>query len=73
MEVTTPGLSVVDGSGAGAVFSAGLIFAHIQGWALEKCPRFATAAGSPKCSMFFGLKDLDAGQIGELAERLTSS
>ncbi len=49
-QVGTPELPVVDGSGAGACFSAGFIYAHFQGWSLESCARFAVAAASLKCT-----------------------
>ena len=49
-QLGTPGLPVVDGSGAGACLSAGFIFAHFQGWSLERCARFAVATASLKCT-----------------------
>ena len=65
----TPGLAVVDGSGAGAAFSAGFIFAHFQGWSIEKCARFATATASLKCTKM-GFDHLDTQEIERVAAAL---
>ena len=46
-----PVVSVVDGCGAGATFSAGFIYGHLQGWELERITRFAIAAASLKCTV----------------------
>lgn len=65
----TPDLPVVDGGGAGAAFSAGFIFAHFQGWSIEKCARFATATGSLKCTKM-GFDHLNTPEIKHLAAGL---
>jgi sugar/nucleoside kinase (ribokinase family) len=45
-----PSVSVVDGCGAGAAFSAGFVYGHLRGWNLEDSVRFAIAAASLKCT-----------------------
>jgi ribokinase len=49
--VRAPVVEVVDGCGAGATFSAGVIYGHLQGWELETVTRFAIAAASLKCTV----------------------
>lgn len=49
--VQAPMVSVVDGCGAGATFSAGIIYGQLQGWGLEDVTRFAIAAASLKCTV----------------------
>lgn len=49
--VRAPMVDVVDGCGAGASFSAGMIYGHLQGWELETTTRFAIAAASLKCTV----------------------
>ncbi len=49
--VRAPRVDVVDGCGAGATFSAGMIYGHLQGWRLEDVTRFAIAAASLKCTV----------------------
>ena len=46
-----PTVEVVDGCGAGATFSAGMIYGHLQSWDLEAMTRFAIAAASLKCTV----------------------
>ncbi len=46
-----PTVAVVDGCGAGATFSAGYLYGHLQGWELERTVRFAIAAASLKCTV----------------------
>jgi sugar/nucleoside kinase (ribokinase family) len=48
VRVHAPSVHAVDGCGAGATFSAGFIYGHLQGWDLEESARFATAAASLK-------------------------
>src|SRR6266516_6841685 len=36
----------VDGTGAGDAFAAGLLYGRLAGWPLERCARFANAAGA---------------------------
>ena len=45
-----PTVKVVDGCGAGATFSAGLIYGYLKGWDLEGMVRFAVAAATLKCT-----------------------
>ena len=51
LRVQAPTVPVVDGCGAGATFSAGIIYGYLQGWELERTVRFATAAASLKCTV----------------------
>ncbi len=46
-----PAVSVVDGCGAGATFSAGFVCGYLRGWGLEYTMRFAIAAASLKCTV----------------------
>lgn len=50
VRVNAPQVAVVDGTGAGSCFSAGMIYGQVRGWTLEQCARFATAQASLKCS-----------------------
>ncbi len=46
-----PAISVIDGCGAGAAFSAGVIYGYLRHWDLEDVVRFAIAAASLKCTV----------------------
>ncbi|MDH3601808.1 MAG: carbohydrate kinase family protein, partial [Candidatus Tectomicrobia bacterium] len=77
-----PTVEVVDGCGAGATFSAGMIYGHLQRWDLEAMTRFAIAAASLKCTVVgpqaFPLSDIHplANQVkierDELVSRQTA-
>ena len=45
-----PAPSVVDTTGAGDMFRAGMLYGLQQGWAQAKCLQFAAAAGCLKCA-----------------------
>lgn len=45
-----PAPEVVDTTGAGDMFRAGMLFGLSQGWVAEKCFQFAAAAGCLKCA-----------------------
>jgi sugar/nucleoside kinase (ribokinase family) len=45
---------IVDTTGAGDVFRAGLLYGHLQGWDLEKTARFASAAAALNCGALGG-------------------
>lgn len=47
--VPAPRVEVAAALGAGAAFSAGMIYATLQGWDFERALRFAVASGSYKC------------------------
>ena len=49
--IRPPEVKVVDGYGAGAAFSAGVIHGLVAGWSLERCARFATAHAGIKCGI----------------------
>ena len=46
-----PKVKVVDGYGAGAAFSAGMIYGLLSGWSLDRSARFATAHAGLKCGV----------------------
>jgi sugar/nucleoside kinase (ribokinase family) len=46
--------SVVDTTGAGDIFRAGLLYGLLQDWDLERCVRFASAAAALKCGVMGG-------------------
>jgi sugar/nucleoside kinase (ribokinase family) len=48
--VQAPRVEVVDGSGAGDAFTAGLIAGHLQGWDVERSLRFASVIGASACT-----------------------
>jgi sugar/nucleoside kinase (ribokinase family) len=66
LRVHAPPMVAVDGCGAGATYSAGFIFGHLQGWSLEESVRFATAAASLKVTRP-GLEMFPLGEIKALA------
>ncbi len=67
LRVSAPKVRVVDGCGAGATFSAGMIYGTRQGWSLEESVRFATAAASLKCTVV-GPRAFPVRQVKRLAE-----
>jgi sugar/nucleoside kinase (ribokinase family) len=48
--LTAPSVEVVDGSGAGDAFAAGLIVGILEGWPLERSLRFASEVGALACT-----------------------
>jgi sugar/nucleoside kinase (ribokinase family) len=69
VRVFAPKVKAVDGSGAGATFSAGFIYGYLQGWDLEHSVRFAIAAASLKVTRS-GLQMFPVKTIRELAATL---
>jgi sugar/nucleoside kinase (ribokinase family) len=69
VNVYAPRVKAVDGSGAGATFSAGFIYGYLSGWDLEASARFATAAASLKVTRA-GLQMFPVEEIQALASRL---
>ena len=49
--IRTPEVKVIDGYGAGAAFTAGVIYGLQAGWSLEGSARFATAHAGLKCGV----------------------
>lgn len=49
--VRPPAVEVIDGYGAGAAFSAGVIYGVLNGWPLDKAAQFATAHAGLKCGI----------------------
>jgi len=64
-----PQVKVVDGCGAGATFSAGFIYGHLQGWDLEESVRYAIVAASLKVACA-GLQMAPVVEIQELAKKI---
>jgi sugar/nucleoside kinase (ribokinase family) len=69
VRVFAPKVKAVDGSGAGATFSSGFIYAYLKKWSLEESVRFAIAAASLKVTRP-GLKMFSVKEIKEVASRL---
>ena len=69
VRVHAPKVKAVDGSGAGATFSSGFIYAYLKKWSLEESVRFAIAAASLKVTRS-GLKMFSIKEIKELASKL---
>lgn len=69
VRVYAPKVKAVDGSGAGATFSAGFIYGYLNGWNLEESVRFAIAAASLKVTRS-GLTMFPVEEIKGLAEKL---
>jgi len=61
-----PKVKAVDASGAGATFSSGYIYGHLQGWNMEQTVRFAIAAASLKVTRS-GLEMFPVQEIQGLA------
>ncbi len=70
LRARAPEVSVIDGCGAGATFSAGCIYGHLQGWELERITRFAIAAASLKCTVI-GPQAFPLAAIHQLADTIT--
>ena len=49
-QLTAPSVDVVDGSGAGDAFAAGLIVGILEGWPLERSLMFASEVGALACT-----------------------
>ncbi len=69
IRVYAPKVKAVDGSGAGATFSSGFIYAYLKKWSLEESIRFAIAAASLKVT-HSGLKMFPVKEIKALANTL---
>jgi sugar/nucleoside kinase (ribokinase family) len=69
VRIHAPKVKAVDGSGAGATFSSGFIYAYLKKWSLEESVRFAIAAASLKVTRS-GLKMFPVKEIKELASKL---
>ena len=49
-EVPAPRVDVVEPSGAGDAFAAGLILGMLEGWDIERTVRFASVTGASACT-----------------------
>jgi sugar/nucleoside kinase (ribokinase family) len=67
LRVRAPAVTVVDGCGAGASFSAGFLYSQLRGWQLQDAVRFAIAAGSFKCTRV-GIDALPLREIKRMAK-----
>lgn len=62
-QIAAPHVHAVDGTGAGDAFAAGLLYGTLAGWGLERCARFACAAGAlatTAVGAFEGIGDVEA-------------
>ena len=50
IELPAPRVDVVDPSGAGDAFAAGLVYGLLEGWALPRCLEFASVIGARACT-----------------------
>jgi len=50
LEIPAPAMQVVEPSGAGDAFAAGLIVGILEGWDLERAVRFANVTGASACT-----------------------
>ena len=64
--IRPPEVRVVDGFGAGAAFSAGIIYGLRAGWSLEASARFASAYATLKCEVK-GIAELSVGEVQRAA------
>jgi sugar/nucleoside kinase (ribokinase family) len=69
VRIHAPRVRAVDGSGAGATFSSGFIYAYLKKWSLEESVRFAIAAASLKVTRP-GLKMFPVKEIKVVASKL---
>ena len=69
VRIYAPKVKAVDGSGAGATFSSGFIYAYLKNWSLEESVRFAIAAASLKVT-HSGLKMFPVKEIKAVASKL---
>ncbi len=66
-----PTVSYVDSTGAGDVFRGGMLFGLDQGWPIQKCLQFASAAGCLKCQ-FLGATMFSAS-VQEIEEHIENN
>ena len=64
--IRSPKVRVIDCYGAGAAFSAGIIFGLRAGWSLETSARFASAYAGLKCEVA-GIADLPIERVQKAA------
>ena len=67
--IRPPKVRVIDGYGAGAAFSAGIIFGLRAGWPLERSARFASAYAGLKCEAA-GIAELPISEVQKAAATL---
>ena len=67
--IRPPRVSVRDGYGAGAAFSAGIIYGLRAGWSLESSARFASAYAGLKCEVM-GIAELPIREVLKAAATL---
>jgi sugar/nucleoside kinase (ribokinase family) len=67
--IRPPAVKVLDCYGAGAAFSAGIIYGLRAGWPLENCARHAAAYAGLKCQVA-GIAGLSMSEIQETASTL---
>jgi fructose-1-phosphate kinase PfkB-like protein len=67
--IRPPKVRVIDGYGAGAAFSAGIIFGLRAGWSLDSSARFASAYAGLKCEAA-GIAELPISEVQKAAATL---
>ena len=67
--IWSPKVRVVDGYGAGAAFSAGIIYGLRAGWSLESSAKFASAYAGLKCQLM-GIAELPISEVQKAAATL---
>ena len=67
--IRPPKVQVIDGYGAGAAFSAGVIYGFLNGWPLERAAQFATAHAGIQCGVA-GIGDFPIDLILRVASDL---
>ena len=71
LHIRPPGVNVVDAYGAGAAFSAGMIYGFQAGWMLERGARFAAAYAGICCGIA-GHAAVTIDDVEKIAERLAT-
>ncbi len=69
--ILPPEIRVIDGFGAGAAFSAGIIYGLRAGWSLENSARFASAYAALKCEVG-GISALSISEVQKAAANVDS-
>lgn len=69
--VKPPPVEIVDCNGAGAAFSAGIIYGLRAGWSLENIARFAVTYAGLKCGIS-GIAELPVSDVQKTAELVES-
>lgn len=66
MKVHAYPVDILHVHGAGAAFSAGIVFGYLRGWVLQRNLKFACALGSLNCTKERGFEEFTLGEIERL-------